>query len=370
MAPSYVLLIHSLLHLLSHYTLNLSSLIPDLTYTPTSTSTVSTTSTETFNLPTQRDNDHATPMATPFVFSNLPVELVRDILEHAALSDRATARHLTLVSSAVRHWADPILYNTVVLSSTRALRAFLAAIANKCTEFIRTCVHNLGIFTIGPIQSIDRVLNACAGVKTLACGFSLPSYKQAHGPAALQALTQPREQHLLGVACRDGWDASLVSSTVTHLRLHLTSFDSSRPDCPFLFSAGANDQTGWVRLKALPSLTHLAIIYRPSGTTAPSSIIPHLARLFPAGNEEEGLPVLQLVLVQVVGTKKDASFSEEAVKELNAAAVCTGASALRIVTEHAPMSAAKQWEDTVRVGDNIWQGAEALVQVRLSESRK
>ena len=67
-------------------------------------------------------------MDAPFVFSNLPVELVRDIFEHAAVSDRATARNLALVSSAVRHWTDPILYHTVVLSSARTLRAFVAVL--------------------------------------------------------------------------------------------------------------------------------------------------------------------------------------------------------------------------------------------------
>ena len=104
-------------------------------------------------------------MTAPFVFSNLPVELVRDILEHAAHSDRATARSLTLVSSAVKQWTDPILYDTVVLSTARSLRSFIAAIANKPSEFVRTRVRNLGIFTLGPVQSIDRVLAACAGVQ-------------------------------------------------------------------------------------------------------------------------------------------------------------------------------------------------------------
>ena len=305
-------------------------------------------------------------MTTCFAFSNLPVELVRDILEHAAHSDRATARNLTLVSSSVRRWTDPILYKTVILSSARALRAFVTAIANKPADFVRTRVHNLGIFTIGPIQSIDRVLSACAGVQSLACSFSLPSYKQAHGPAALQALTQPREQHLLGIACRDGWDASLVGTTVTHLRIHLSSFDSSRPDCPFAFSDGAGDDAGWARLKALPTLTHLAVVYRPSGTIAPSSIIPHLARLFPSPHHEDGLLALELLLIQVVGAKKDTSFCEEAVKELNAVAETAGGVALRIVAEPAPLSATKQWEDAVRGGNSVWGKAEVVVQSRLS----
>ncbi|TFK90587.1 hypothetical protein K466DRAFT_583622 [Polyporus arcularius HHB13444] len=306
-------------------------------------------------------------MSTPFVFSNLPVELVRDILEHAALSDHATARNLTLVSSAVRHWTDPILYNTVVLSSARSLRAFLAAIANKPSDFVRTRVHNLGIFTVGPVQSIDRVLTACAGVRSLACGFSLPSYKQSQGVAALQSLAQPREQHLLGVACRDGWDASLVGPTVTHLRIHLTSFDSSRPDCPFAFSDGPGQDSGWARLKALPALTHLAVVYRPSGSTPPTTIIPHLARLFQSPTNEDGLPALELVLIQIVGARKDAAFFGGAVNALNDAAVSAGGPAHRIVAELAPQSAARQWEEAKRGGECLWDRAEAVVRSRLEK---
>ncbi len=302
-------------------------------------------------------------MTSPLVFSSLPVELVRDIFEHAAHSNRGTARNLTLVSSAVRRWTDPILYRTVILSSARSIRAFVDAISNKPSDFVRARVRNLGIFTHGPVQSIHRILSACAGAQNVACGFSLPAFQQAQGNSALQGLTRPREQHLLGVACRDGWDASHVNPTVTHLRIHLSSFDSSRPDCPFAFSDGAGQEPGWDRLKALPALTHLAIVYRPTGAIAPAAIVPHLARLLP-GNSGDELPSLQLILIQVAGAKKDASFAEEAVKALNAAAVSAAGSALRIVAEHAPLSVARQWEDAVKGGQSVWEGAEAVVRER------
>ena len=330
-------------------------------------------------------------MDAPFVFSNLPVELVRDIFEHAAVSDRATARNLALVSSAVRHWTDPILYHTVVLSSARTLRAFVAAIANKPAAFVAASVHNLGIFAPGPTQSIDRVLAACGGVRSLACGFSVPAYHRAHGSRALQALAVPREQHFLGSACRDGWDAALVGPTVTHLRLHLAAFDASRPDCPFAFAtaSGGEGEVGWARLAALPALTHLAVVYRPSGETPPAAIVPHLARLLARNNGGGGgggagdkdrddrfasvglspagsLPALELVLVQVAGAKKDASFAAEAVAAVNAAAVAAGGAALRVVAEHAPLSPARQWEDAVRGGRGVWDDAARAVCARLA----
>ncbi|KAH9858812.1 hypothetical protein C2E23DRAFT_718147 [Lenzites betulinus] len=317
-------------------------------------------------------------MAAPFVFSNLPVELVRDVFEHAARDDRATARTLTLVSSAVKQWTDPILYDTVVLSTARALKAFVAAITSKPASFARTRVRNLGIFTIGPMQSIDRVLAACAGVQSLACGFSLPAYIQVRGPDAPPRAHTLREQHLLGAACRDGWDAALVGPAVTHLRIHLAAFDSSRPGAPFAFANTPAGEAGWARLKALPALSHLAIVYRPSGSTPPTAIIPHLARLFPPplpsllsssllarGDGGACLPALQLVLIQVVGAKKDAAFAAETVKALNAAAEAAAGPALRVVAELAPSSAARQWEDSVRGGRGVWDEADAAVQRRL-----
>ena len=190
------------------------------------------------------------------------------------------------------------------------------------------------------------------------------------GPAALQALTQPREQHFLGTACRDGWDASLVGTTVTHLRIHLSSFDSSRPDCPFAFSDAAGQESGWDRLQALPALTHLAIVYRPTGAIPPAAVIPYLERLLPSPNVEGGLPALQLILIQVVGARKDASFAAEAVAALNAAAVAASGRALRIVAEHAPLSVARQWEDAVKGGQSVWDSAEAVVRSQISSANQ
>ena len=162
---------------------------------------------------------------------------------------------------------------------------------------------------------------------------------------------------------------------------------------PFAFStvAGAPESpTGWERLRALPGLTHLAVVYRPSGETPPEAIVPHLARLLPsadahaatiasggadgsgADGAREGpmVPALALVLVQVAGAKKDASFAAEAVKAMNTAAVATGGTALRVVAEHAPLSPAKQWEDAVRGGRGVWDGAEEAVRARLGGTEK
>ncbi|KDQ57502.1 hypothetical protein JAAARDRAFT_35210 [Jaapia argillacea MUCL 33604] len=112
---------------------------------------------------------------------NFPTEILRDIFELAAIDDRRTALSIALVSSWARQWTDPIIYHTVLLETPRALTNFLLAISHKPTRFVQTRIQNLGIFTMGPIQTIDRVISACSGVKSLACGFPLPWYARIGG---------------------------------------------------------------------------------------------------------------------------------------------------------------------------------------------
>ncbi|KZT72076.1 hypothetical protein DAEQUDRAFT_723243 [Daedalea quercina L-15889] len=302
------------------------------------------------------------------VFSNLPAELLRDIFEHAAASDPATARTLSLVSSAIRHWTEHFLYHTVVLSSSRSLRSFLAAISTKPAEFVRTRVKHLGIFAVGPVQSIDRVLHACRGVDSLACGFNLPGYKQVQGCGALQALRGSREQHLLGLSCRDGWDTTVIAPSVTHLRIHVTSFNTGDP-FPFPSGAGNPSEPGWERFAELSSLTHLAIIYRHSPCTPPNEVFAALQQLLAlreTTSEDTKAPRLELILVQVIGGLVASSTARGAVDAINAAAIQTGGPSLRIAAECAPTSVVRQWEAAVRGGPGIWEGAEEIVTKRLA----
>ncbi|KAH9935488.1 uncharacterized protein B0H18DRAFT_975902 [Fomitopsis serialis] len=303
------------------------------------------------------------------VFSNLPAELLRDIFEHAA-ADLATARTLSLVSSAVRRWTEPLLYQTVVLSSSRSLRSFLTAVCNKPADFVRTHVRHLGIFALGPVQSIDRVLRACRGVDSLACGFNLPGYKQVQGCDALQALGGSREQHLLGLSCRDGWDTTVVAPSVTHLRIHVTSFNSGGTSS-FAFAPGPGTppESGWEQLANLSSLTHLAIVYRHSPCTPPNEVFPTLQRLLALHEtvpEEANPPRLELILVQVIGGLVASPAANAAVEAINAAATEAGGPSLRIVAEGAPTSVVRQWEAAVRGGPGIWEGAEEVVKKRLA----
>ncbi|PCH43650.1 hypothetical protein WOLCODRAFT_18489 [Wolfiporia cocos MD-104 SS10] len=311
---------------------------------------------------------------TRLVFSNLPAELLRDIFEHAATSDPATARTLTLVSSAARHWVDPILYETVVLSSARSLRSFLTAISQRPADFVRNTVKHLGIFALGPVQSIDRVINACRGVQSLACGFHLPGYKQVQGTGALQALKGSREQHLLGLSCRDGWDTALVAPSVTHLRIHLTSYNTGDPTSPFGFALGTDSprESGLKRLASLSTLTHLAIVYRYSSATPPTAILPALQQLLSLSETHDGAspPRLEIILIQVLGSTTGASPVNTVVQNLNSAAEEAGGLALRIVAECAPASVVRQWESAVKGGPGVWEHAENVLRRRLAAAEQ
>ena len=277
-------------------------------------------------------------------FPALPLELVRDIFEHAACSSRPAARALALVNHTTRSWTDPVLYRTVVLDSARALRAFSCAIATKPADFLPRHLKHLGIFAPGPLPTIYRVLAACAhaGLASLACGFALPALVP-HEPRAPIALPRLREHHLLGAACRDpsDWDPSVLSPALTHLRIHITAANWSPARL-----AG---------LRRLPSLTHLAVVYRQSDGCF-AFILSLLRDILDA------LP-LRLLLVQIVGRPRGACL----VERLNQVAV-EKLGERRLVAEAAPFSTVRQWEDASRGGVSMWTRAEQEAERRRADA--
>src|SRR6266403_4931014 len=63
---------------------------------------------------------------SPAIWSNLPIELVTQILLYAAFASRADAHALCLVSSAVRRAVLPALYHNVLLRSASQVLAFVS----------------------------------------------------------------------------------------------------------------------------------------------------------------------------------------------------------------------------------------------------
>ncbi|KAI0342119.1 hypothetical protein BDW22DRAFT_1300349, partial [Trametopsis cervina] len=337
-------------------------------------------------------------VTTPSLFADLPSELILNILEHAAAASVATALSLSRVSSWVRSLTEPFLFHTVVLSTSRALASFHAALLAKPPAFAAAHVKHLGILAPGPVETIDKVLDRCTSVHSLACGFSLPAYKDLHPtissssdeatptPAVAEAVPQQRqplqalhrapalkEQHLLALSCRDGWDVSLVSPSVTHLRVHVTS-----PQRPWFPQVGGNttlEASSW-DLSYLPALTHLAVVWRPAKGQRVEDVLVPLTRLLGSephpthrndhNDEDEDQHRLSVILIQILGPR---SAQATAVRTLNEAAVRQGGRAVRVVAEAAPLSAVSQWEDGVRCGSgtaSVWSDAEDVVARRLS----
>jgi hypothetical protein len=68
---------------------------------------------------------------SPAVWSNLPIELVTQILLYSAFASRADAHALCLVSSAVRRAVLPALYHNVLLRSASQVPAFVSPFTAK-----------------------------------------------------------------------------------------------------------------------------------------------------------------------------------------------------------------------------------------------
>jgi hypothetical protein len=318
-------------------------------------------------------------LAESSLFASLPPEIVLVIFEQAAASSVAIALSLSLVSTWVHSLTEPFLYHTVIISTARALASFRSTLATKPHSFASTRVKHLGIFAPGPVETIDAVLQLCKGVDSLACGFSIPAYKELQDPQVLSSFHRQssiKEQHLLGLSCRDGWDVSFVSPSVTHLRVHITS-----PQRPWFAAPGAGANTtleasSW-DLSYLPNLTHLGIVWKPSKGQNVEDVLVPLTRLLGESEPHPEEPDqgdellyrpsgrLSVILIQILGTR---SSQAAAVKTINEAALKQGSRTTRIVAEPAPLSAVSQWEDNVRSGGNsrgVWAYAEQEVMRRL-----
>ncbi|KAH7926716.1 hypothetical protein BV22DRAFT_1194156 [Leucogyrophana mollusca] len=288
-------------------------------------------------------------MCSPFAF--LPSELILSVFALAA-THRPTACALSLVSTWVHTHVEPVLYHTVSLPSTKSLTAFLATLSAKPDKFAKERVKHLSIMALGPIDSIEEVLSRCAGVTSLACGFSVPSYVHcARGVSAVDSdyashyklAVSPTEQHLLGrLTCRDGLDMSIISPTVTHLRIQITS--ETTPE-------------SLTHLLDLQNLTNLAIIYRNDLVGGAQHIRALLDPVL-------GMGRLKVLLLQVAGTGNEKHLQQ--IDDWNTTVVTNAdTSSLlnparvpdwRIVAERAPRIPLRQWQD-----GNVWDNAEGTV---------
>ncbi|KAF8576865.1 hypothetical protein K439DRAFT_1622549 [Ramaria rubella] len=123
----------------------------------------------------------AVPLHTlPSPFPPLPIEIVRGILELAASKDSTTAYSLLLVSTDVRRWIHPIVYETIEIFGLRKMMDFAAIFSGQ--TLLATSVRNLLLYddTTGNFvsQALDndasflpQILLLCRGVRRLAINY-------------------------------------------------------------------------------------------------------------------------------------------------------------------------------------------------------
>ncbi|KZV82709.1 hypothetical protein EXIGLDRAFT_778262 [Exidia glandulosa HHB12029] len=110
------------------------------------------------------------------MFDNLPVELVREVVEHAAAADRHDACALALVSRAVHAWTLPVLLSRVSLRTVAQAARFIALLHARAdaesyfrhTRALRVaCPLSLGWFR-GAEHALEyTVEDATTGEKSL-----------------------------------------------------------------------------------------------------------------------------------------------------------------------------------------------------------
>lgn len=274
-------------------------------------------------------------------FPPLPIDILRDILELASLSDLKTALNLTLVSAFTRQWTIPLIYHTVILSSSRSVARFLSAVTSVPIQTLIPAiplhqrVKNLAILALGPIPSIQSLISHCTSLQSLACGFPLEIYSRQSPRSLLTAVQRPPQQHFLGLSCRDDLPIARISSKTTHLHIQL----------PSKVPESLRNLT-----HQLPELTHLAISMSTAAFAYTNRVIlPTLSAI---------LSTDQLKVILIQGTGPDGAIVVDEVRRWNNEV----GRDVRLVAVRAPISLVKQWEESViGSGDGLWHNAEREV---------
>ncbi|KAK0484363.1 hypothetical protein EDD18DRAFT_1197134 [Armillaria luteobubalina] len=235
-------------------------------------------------------------------FPAVPIDILRHIFEFASASSVATGLSLTLVSTHVRHWTLPIMYKNVVLSSSRGLK-------------------NLGIFALGPLPSIEKIISMCDNVESLACGFSLHTYLLSHHHTLLSHIAC--EKHFLGPSCRDGVPFHLISPQTTRVHVQLSLEDIH-------FIAEIHNYVS--------AITHLAVSIPLNSERSVEIIDSAISVLLDSRNVS-----LEVLLIQVMGSK-GSEIAEDINARSNARIQLAGdRDGFRLLVIRAPASVVQQW---------------------------
>jgi hypothetical protein len=162
----------------------------------------------------------------------LPVEIVRDILEIAARSDRPTAATLERVSQTVRQWIGPILYQAVLLRTADSFVSFVEMLRDvpavatgiiRDMAFYQQSIQRMsirgGVFL--PESYMEYLVPICGDVKTL----------EIERCSIIGAKLKFQPRQLIASMLTNKFSQSWLLSRVTHLWLNSPQLLISLP-CP------------------------------------------------------------------------------------------------------------------------------------------
>ncbi|KAF8511001.1 hypothetical protein BU17DRAFT_97599 [Hysterangium stoloniferum] len=206
------------------------------------------------------------------ILSLLPVEIVREILEVSARDSGQTAARLVQVSSLVRCWILPILYETIIIENARQCIQiwgnFLRDEARPDAVPLSSLVRNIGLHASRTLETREWLF----GVFNDA-GIPMSLAEEVTVTSLLHSFTNARNMYInTALACFD------LSSPGHHPLAQLTQLHCGSWDSWLGFSSN---------LDTFPALTHLRvdIIYNTglsrswTALQAPSRHLPNLTHL-------------------------------------------------------------------------------------------
>lgn len=142
--------------------------------------------------------------------TTLPTDILRLVFETAVQPDaydnrhRQTTHKCCLVSKEVNSWVEPMLYENIVLESSKQVAAFHGAFRLKLAEFLARTVKAVWILdselNVGALYRLFRIFNICHSLERFVCLGSNPCIrilknipKPQNGPYNLRelAILQP-----------------------------------------------------------------------------------------------------------------------------------------------------------------------------------
>jgi hypothetical protein len=163
---------------------------------------------------------HSEEHLMPF-YPPLPVELIREVIEHIVLTDKSSAPSLALVSKSFYNWVTPLMYHTVTLDTRERMLFFINGIeVAQCASVDNTRrIVSLAIH-YKAMQRCDWTLSLCGNVQSLLLWWH-PITCDESSQALEGAALWPHPWHVVILVADPVWLTQRISlfTHTTHLDL-------------------------------------------------------------------------------------------------------------------------------------------------------